>query len=161
MVDDHNNLHHAMPSVEESWVTKRSECRVLAFILAILEVNAFLALRHFVFGGGSIEGCPTLLVFRRRLAWQLIDNPWLRQEAQEAAAQARTAMIHKLKAAPHHTRKWSGGAWICDANQRYQQYFCSMKCRKRVRTYCACNPGSWLCADCLPAHVLQAKPGQD
>jgi hypothetical protein len=109
-----------MPSVEESWITKRWECRVFAFILAISKVNVFLALRYFVFGGGSIKGCPTLLVFRRRLAWQLINNPWLRREEQEAAAQAPPAMIHKLTAAPHYARKWSGGAWICDATSKYQ-----------------------------------------
>ncbi len=160
-VDDHNNLRHALPSVEETWITKWWECRVFEFILGILEVNAFLVLRHFVFGGGSIEGCPTLLVFRCRLAWQLINNPWLRQEEQEAAAQAPPAMIHKLKAAPHNAQKWSGGAWICDAASKYQQYFCLMKCKKRVRTYCACDPGSWLCADCLPAHVLQHEPEQE
>jgi hypothetical protein len=64
-VDDHNNLRHALPSVEDTWVTKRWECRVFSFILAITEINAFLALRYFVFGNDTIKGCPTLLVFRR------------------------------------------------------------------------------------------------
>jgi hypothetical protein len=149
-VDDHNNLRHATPSLEESWNTLRWECRVFAFILAVSEVNAFLALRYFGFGGGSIEGCPTLLVFRRRLAWQLINNNWLRQEEQETAPEPHLSPIHKLVAAPPHARKWSGGTWICDANQKYQQYFCSSKCKKRTRTYCVCGPGRWLCKDCLP-----------
>jgi hypothetical protein len=47
-----------MPSVEETWITLWWECWVFAFILAISEVNAFLALWYFVFSGGSIEGCP-------------------------------------------------------------------------------------------------------
>jgi len=156
-VDDHNNLRHATPSLEESWTTKRWECRVFAFILAVSEVNAFLALRYFVFGGGNIEGCPTLSVFRRRLAWQLINNHWLCQEVQAADPESPISPIHKLVAAPQHARKWSGGTWICDANQRYQQYFCSNKCKKRTRTYCVCDPGRWLCSDCVPNHVLHAE----
>ncbi len=30
---------------------------MFAFILAILEVNAFLVVRYFVYGGGNIKGC--------------------------------------------------------------------------------------------------------
>jgi hypothetical protein len=44
-VDDHNNLCHALPSIEDSWVTHRWEIRVFSFVLAISKVNAFLALR--------------------------------------------------------------------------------------------------------------------
>jgi hypothetical protein len=84
-IDDHINLCHAVPAIEESSVTKHWECHVFAFLLALSEINAFLALCYFVFGRSSIEGCPTLIEFRWRLAWQLINNPWLRQEEQEAA----------------------------------------------------------------------------
>ncbi len=122
----------------------RWECPVFAIILAVLEVNAFLALLYFGFSGGSIEGCPTLLVFCRRLAWQLINNNWLRHEEQETAPEPHLSPIHKLVVAPPHARKWSGGTWICDNSQKYQQYFCSNKCKKRTRTYCVCGPGRWL-----------------
>jgi hypothetical protein len=71
-VDDHNNLRHVMPSIEDSWVTMRWEVWVFAFLLAITEVNDFLALRFFTFWNGEIEGCPTLLKFCWLLAWQLI-----------------------------------------------------------------------------------------
>ena len=160
-VDDHNNLRHATPAVEDSWLTHRWECRVFSFLLALSEINAFLALRYFVFGNNTIEGCPLLIVFRRRLAWQLINDPWLRQEEQEAAARAPPAPIHQLITAAAHARKWSGGAWICDAKFQYQQYFCSMKCKKKIRTYCVCDPGSWLCKDCLVAHVQQLEQHAD
>ena len=76
-MDDHNNLQYALPLVEDAWETKRWECRVFSFILAITEVNAFLALRYFVFGNDMIKGCPNLLVFCWQLAWQLINNPWI------------------------------------------------------------------------------------
>jgi hypothetical protein len=156
-VDDHNNLRHATPAVEDSWLTQRWECRVFSFLLALSEINTFLALRYFVFGNNTIEGCPLLIVFRHRLAWQLINNPWLHQEEQEAAARAPPAPIHQLITAPAHARNRSGGAWICDAKFQYQQYFCSMKCKKKFRTYCACDPGSWLCKDCLVPHVQQLE----
>jgi hypothetical protein len=51
-VDDHNNLRHALPSIEDSWW----ETRVFSFILAITEVNAFLCLRYFTFGKGTLAG---------------------------------------------------------------------------------------------------------
>ena len=60
-VDDHNNLRHALPSIEDSWVTQRWEVRVFGFVLAITEVNAFLALRYFTFANGTLDGCPTIL----------------------------------------------------------------------------------------------------
>ena len=66
-VDDHNNLRHALPSIEYKWVTYWWECRVFSFILAISEVNEFLILRYFVYCGLHREGMPTLLDFFRKL----------------------------------------------------------------------------------------------
>jgi hypothetical protein len=156
-VDNHNNLRHALPSLEDTWMTKRWECRFFSFILAILEINAFLALRYFVFGKDTIEGCPILLVFRRRLGWQMINNPWLRQEEQEVAARGPPSPVHKLRRASAYPRKYENGNWKCDASQQYQQYFCLNKCKKQVRTYCVCDPTKWLCPDCLVHHVHQAE----
>ena len=44
-VNDHNNLIHALPSIEDTWVTDRREFQVFASILAISEVDIFLILR--------------------------------------------------------------------------------------------------------------------
>ena len=63
----HNNLRHALPSIEDKWVTDWWDCRVFAFILAISEVNAFLILHYFVYCGLHWEGMPTLLEFCRKL----------------------------------------------------------------------------------------------
>ena len=76
-VDDHNNLSHALPSIEDTWVVYRLECQVFALFLAISEVNAFLILRYFVCCGLRWEGRPTLLDFCRKLAWQLINNIYI------------------------------------------------------------------------------------
>ena len=42
-IDDHNNLRHQLPSIEGTWVTQRWPIKVLGFLLAISEVNTFLA----------------------------------------------------------------------------------------------------------------------
>jgi hypothetical protein len=42
-VDDHNNLSHLLPSIEHTITTTRWEMLVFSFVLAVLEVNAFLA----------------------------------------------------------------------------------------------------------------------
>ena len=47
VVDAHNNLRHALPSIEYTWVTDWWEFQVFDFILAISEVNAFLILHYF------------------------------------------------------------------------------------------------------------------
>jgi len=46
-VDDHNNLRHSLPSWEDTWVTQCWELYVLAFIIAVCEVNTYLAIRFF------------------------------------------------------------------------------------------------------------------
>jgi len=104
-VDDHNNLSHGLPSIEDSWTTQRWESRVFTFILAITEVNAFLALRYFTFANGSIPGCSSLPVFRRQLAWQLIRNSWIVAE-EEAARDVNISSVHKLLTAPKKAKKY-------------------------------------------------------
>ena len=73
-VDDHSNLYHGLPSIEDSWNMMSLEIRVFLFVLAITKVNAFLALRYFTSAKGLIEWCPTLLIIHQQLAWQLINN---------------------------------------------------------------------------------------
>ena len=42
IVDDHNNLRHQVPAIEEVWGTHRWANRVFAFLLAVTEVNCYL-----------------------------------------------------------------------------------------------------------------------
>ena len=42
-VDDHNNLHHSVPSIKGTWKTHNWVVRVFSFLLAISEVKAYLA----------------------------------------------------------------------------------------------------------------------
>ena len=71
VVDDHNNLRHAVPSIEETWVTTHWALRVLQFLLVVTELNVYLCMRYFVWDGNEKM---TLLEFRRNLAWDLINN---------------------------------------------------------------------------------------
>ena len=149
---NHNNLRHGLPSIEDSWATHRWECRVFSFILAITEVNAFLALWYVTFANGTIPGCPSLLVFRRRLAWQLIRNSWIVAE-EEAARDVHISSVHKLLTAPKKAKKYHNRRWYCTAARDYQQYKCTHGCGRKIRTYCACTPGKWVCYQCFPEHV--------
>ena len=67
-VDDHNNLRHALPSLEDTWVTQRWEIQVFAFLLAVTEVNTYLAMRHFVWPKEVFIDQPTLVDFRGNFA---------------------------------------------------------------------------------------------
>jgi hypothetical protein len=102
-IDNHNNLWHGLPSIEDSWITHRWEICVFSFLLALTEVNAFLCLGYFTFAKGTIVGCLRLLTFRRRLAWQMINNTWIQSEEQQAH-EVSIASVHQLMTAPPHAK---------------------------------------------------------
>jgi len=151
-VDDHNNVRHSLPSVEGTIITTRWEMRVFSFLLAVSEVNAFLTYRFFC----KPDIMPTLQEFRHKLAWQLIKNRWIME--QDVGEQQEACAIHQLMKAPPHATKFARGRWNCTAKLRYQNYPCTVRnCGeppKRVRTYCSCHPGKWICQYCHAAHVL-------
>ena len=53
-VDDHKNLRHRLPAIEDIWLTSRWANRVFSFLLAITEVNIFF-LRTASLSGQSAE----------------------------------------------------------------------------------------------------------
>ena len=79
-VDDHNNLRHQVPSLEETWTSCCWACHVFAFLLAVTEVNAYLTVRYFVW---TQEEMMTLIEFRHQLAWAPIKNPEWMGEGEE------------------------------------------------------------------------------
>ena len=72
-VDDNNHLRHIRPSFEETWITHRWVLRVFAFLLALTEVNLFLAYRYWVWPVTG-EKRLTLHQFRKKLALMFIHN---------------------------------------------------------------------------------------
>lgn len=152
-VDDHNNVRHGVPSLEGTWITKRWPLWVFSFILAVTEVNVFLAFRYFVW---KDKDEVTFLQFRRRLAKALVMNQYLEKEEQEAQRSKRRKTRHEYCTAPTHAKKFSGGKWIRTNKHPYQQYWCRWPgCKKQTRNYCACYVGEWLCKAHYSTHVLE------
>ena len=126
---------------------------MFSFVLAISDVNAFLDLWYFSFAKGTtIPGCPTLIVFHRQLAWQLIRNSWIALE-ETAEGLEGISSVHRMQIAPNHAKAYRNRQWICTAVARHQQYRCTYGCGKKIRTYCACTPGRWVCIQCYQEHV--------
>ena len=152
VVDNHNNGRNALPSIEDTWGTHRWPNRVFAFILAISEINSWLAFRHFVWKETKYE----LVDFRKRLAFALIRNEYLQEEIEKESREKRKFQgEHKIVTAPCYCGKFERGEWVKNCKQAYQNYPCrTPKCKKRIRTMCSCDLGVWMCADCHVLHVL-------
>ena len=163
MVDDHNNLRHSTPSLEETWKTHRWENRVFAFLLAITEVNVYLYLRWKIWKHTDEKEMPTLHQFRKRLAFALIENESLIcTQAEAIQTRSKKEQKHQKKTAPHHAKIFTYGRWDCTAKYKYQQHRCRGRgCKKMVRTYCACFPGVWLCDSCLGDHRDECATSDD
>ena len=101
-VGEHNKYCHDCGkkhgfSLEETWNTTRWENRVFAFISAISEVNAYLAMRYF----GELN--ITQLEFQKKLAFELIHNPLESGTEEERPERQRNTCqntLNKITTAP-------------------------------------------------------------
>ena len=152
VVDDHNNGRHALPAIEDTWGTHRWPNRVFAFILAISEINTWLAFRHFVWKNNDTE----LVDFRKKLAFALIRNEYYKEEVEANERKKRKFQgEHELVKAPPHCGKYERGKWVNNCKQEYQNYPCrTPNCKKRIRTCCSCALGVWMCNNCHILHVV-------
>ena len=156
-VDDHNNKRQDGGSkqglaLESTWSTFRWPIRVFTFILAISEVNTYLAWVYF-----KCERL-TFMAFRKLLAKALIYNKYIDLDAAAGQVQTRKRphTDHTMMKAPHFAKRWTGTEWDTSAKNKYQQYVCSTpECRKQIQTHCKCSPGVWRCADCHVEHALE------
>ncbi len=107
--DDHDNLCHTIPSIEGTWVTDCWPIRIYSYLLAIKEIYTYLALKHFFFNEDP-NTLPKLLNFHCELAWQIIDNFFLKDIAKKIYSEKAmsTDNIHKYAVAPHHARCFNG-----------------------------------------------------
>ena len=86
----------------------------------------------------------------------MINNDYLKkEEAQdEKRAKRKITSDHELETAPPNASKFMSGKWVCEAKQKHQQYRCTWDgCKKRIRTYCSCSPGVWICNSCWVDHI--------
>mmetsp|Transcript_20144 Transcript_20144/g.20429 ORF Transcript_20144/g.20429 Transcript_20144/m.20429 type:complete len:89 (-) Transcript_20144:107-373(-) len=77
---------------------------------------------------------PTLLRFRKRLAWAFIYNDFLEGETGEVEKRTRNRAVgHYLETAPLHARAFFGRKWDVTAEKKYQQYTCrGLNCLKNT-----------------------------
>ena len=163
VVDDHNNFRMMEPCIEKSWRTIKWEKRVFAFVLAILEVNAWLAMRY-LFCDLNMK----LLDFRTNLACQLVYNPWLEKESaglekddevvnikKRKSSRINMDLTHEFCSAPPFGKTFTtDGKWILTDKNAYQKKVCKGEgCKKQVRTYCSCCVGHWMCPQCYGFHM--------
>ena len=151
-IDDHNNLRHALPSIEDTWRTNHWPCRVFAYKLAVSEVNTYLTMKHFCWNNTK----ETYSVFRRKLAFELINNKAavssLSQEVDPLLPNA--PHVHRLEKAPLHAAKNKNRRWHCTAKYKYQAHACTTPgCKKMCQTFCSCKKGVWMCKDCHGEHL--------
>ena len=87
-----------------------------------------------------------------KIAWELINNPLLTEQRPDLIATRCHTNPH-----PPFTSCWNGRVFDMTSQIRYNQFTCkSRACKKRVRTYCVCSPGEWLCSLHWCAHLLEA-----
>jgi hypothetical protein len=140
-------------------VTMRWENRVFAFLLALSEVNTFLIIRYFVPPQMAANKQFTLLGFRRALGWQCVHNELADQRQNGPGSPLNEhERVHELRMAPKHASKYVNRRWVTDAPQMYQQHRCTtLGCKKRVRTFCTCTPGMWLCNGWHTNHCIRVQ----
>ena len=163
-VDDNNHLRHMRPSIEETWKTHRWVLRVLAFFLAVSEVNAFLCFRHWVWN--KVDRMY-FHAFRRALSIEMMQNTYdedggvvdSNSEPRRSPRQA-TVNNHELTSAPKNCTKWNvREGWVANCKNPYQQVRCSTGCGTQTRTFCLCDPGTFYCPSCHVLHVHYVLSG--
>lgn len=150
-VDDHNNLRHSPISLEESISTKDWKIRVFMFILALVEVNARLAVAYF-----TKNQTMNQLDFRRALSKELLEYSYSLSGSgrEKRKRDSRVcASLCGVETAPPHASSWTGTEWQF-LSSKYGQHVCrTIKCKKRIRTYCRCMIGHWMCPPCIGIHI--------
>ena len=126
-----------------------------SFLLAVLEINTFLAFWHFLWKSNE---AMTMLDFHQKLAYALIFNEHreLKNNVPEyPPAKKKQKSLHHLCHALQNAHGYSNGIWDLLAQKKYQQYICTSKqCKKEIHMYCSCSPGVWMCADCFWEHII-------
>lgn len=155
-VDNHNGRRHAPISLEKTWATKQWEHRAFAFVLSICEINTYLvAMNNF-----DVDKGTEVLQLRKKLAQALIGNTLDVAVGIRKRDRGATSFYdeHILEKAPPFALKYAFGDWMKSEKERYPQRHCTDEgCTKRIRTYCRCSPGIWLCTEHHSKHVFISK----
>ena len=106
-IDDHNNLRHQKSSIEKIWRTHRWESHTFACLLAVTEINVYLAFVHLVWLG---EERKKLQDFYTDFSLALIDNSFLidHKTAEREKRTKRRVTDHTLESAPSFAKRTTG-----------------------------------------------------
>jgi hypothetical protein len=132
-------------------VQKTGKFHVFMFILALVEVNARLAVAFFT-------KSPTMnqLEFRRKLARELLEYSYALHSGGRVKRKRDTGVcpsICGVETAPPYASLWTGMERLY-LSSKHGQHTCRMiKCQKRIRTYCRCMIGHWMCPTCIGIHI--------
>ena len=136
--------------LEETWKTKRWANCVFAFILAVSEVNAYLAMRYF----GELK--MTQLEFWKKLDFEFIHNTLksgTEEERPDKRRKTRQNTLHKITTAPTHSG-FEGRKWVRKYKQKYQQHKCDTPgCLNFIRNVCNCTKDIFRSNSCFIIHI--------
>ena len=150
-VDCHNAKRHKPISLEETWHTVKWILRVFAFVIAVCEINTYIvAVKKF-----NIMEEVIVLDLRKLLAEALINNTYDgRASARVGKRQDADDTGHGIRTAPKFLTLFRNGCWIQNSKLKYPQCMCRHPgCRRKIRTYCLCDPGFFLCSEHVGYHI--------
>ena len=106
-VDDHNRIRHQIPSLEQTWKTQRWASREFSFLVAVSEVNCYLAFRYIVWEDNNTM---EFMSFYSKLAWALIDNNFKKicDKPSVRGRKRKPALVYELATVPPFARIWTG-----------------------------------------------------
>lgn len=152
-VDANNQVRQGYLSLEHAAALRSWEHRVFMYVIATAEANAFL----YNYFTRERAGLPKLskAAFRRALAGKLVRNSMIPDP--DATLQVSTSpdreddRPHKLRTVPKHGGRFKDGRFPTIMAE-YVKWPCYL-CKRKVRTYCGCDPSRIVCSMCWHAHV--------
>ena len=128
-LDDHNNSHHQLSSLDETWTTRHWGCCVFSFLLAVMEVNVSLTMRYFVCSEEKMMMlCGFLLTVGKGTHPESRMDGW--QDMLRCSKRQRLSRCHSLKTVQYHMKWWTGSEWDIIVIFNYDQLYCSDPCSK-------------------------------
>jgi hypothetical protein len=106
-----------------------------------------------ILGQSKGKKSSTQLNFEKKIASELLgDN---KENIDKQSRRKRPLeMEHRLLKVPDFCGKWNGRSWDRSVCQ-YLQQRCA--CKKKTRSYCACNKLVFYCVECFANHLVEVK----
>ncbi len=101
--DDHNNLYHAVPSIEGTRTTDHWPIQIFSFLMAMTETNTYLVVQNFFYKIKDPKIVTKFLDFCCELVWQLVDDTDVTtdEDVEDVEAAIDIHNAHSFLTAPH------------------------------------------------------------